>query len=379
MKKEESHIKLYANGLLFLREKAFDGSELIDLRHSLEKSLKLETPGRRFGLYALYLCLFLIGAYLIARFFLKLDTEGIGTPIFLLCCFLPALAGSIHEIFYSRKTIGKIIFAFPIAYALFRLLGPESMKSDLLLIAACLIFIFGGWIFLLLRWSDASKVLPNIKPALKDLKLKKILVFQGMMQDIEGHEEEVTLEILPNSHLIYKVNNEIPNEWVQADVMRLSLTPPNQFLAPWHDAPLASEETQGLKFYQRKMSEEEQVEVNNIRKKFLKKAFISLLPSLYLTAFFVRFVESIINSNFSSELSVMGWTITLILGNIYPLKCVFSWHTLKKDQSNKLIVSVWEDGIDREQNRLLDEVLPESGMLWSSEGHPSGWRLIKKF
>lgn len=366
-------MELYANGIKYDSTRELDGIEAKILKSKLHNERKLYKWHYRSGLLVFYLCILSVLIERTYTLFLNGNIEHSGFFIFVFCCVFPPLIGILQEIIFPFKLWSRLLFVLICLFFITTQLFDSLVNSDVVISSVVLITLLFAWVMILLRWFDAKKYSPILTEGLKDLENAKVDRFIEL--DDEGNEL-INLETLPKSHLIYRIDDENYPKWEVAEVVEISNTKPDEYLAPWYYAPTDALEN-GLKYFQRKITQDEASELAGISRRIKRKTFVSILPSIYLSALGVRFVENILNKNIEPELSNTGWIIAVSIGLIFPIRWLNKWLKLRKDIKAQQVVSIWGQYEDETKDILLEEVLPESGLLWSQNNRPSYWRVRK--
>lgn len=363
----------YANGLKFDAARFLAKDEAPAFLRKMEIAKRNYTWHLRIGRFVFYSSLFAISIAFLVSLLSIYDISETWIVPFLFCILLTAIAGVLQEMIFGFRIWIRAIFTIPLIYVLLGLVFPSLLVNEGTMSAILIIFVFAGWIMILLRWFDARRSLPLVSAGLEDFHEGKVYSF--LDYDDEGNE--FRLEVFPNSKLIYKFQDKTITKWEAADVKEVALEKPDEFLAPWYYAPEEDSET-GMQFYQRAMSSSELEELVEIRKNFLRKSWISVLPGIYLSAIGVRFIENLMNWNIEPELSTNGWFAAIMLGMLIPVKSILRWKSLSNDLNTRTIVSAWSKESEDHHSELIEEFLQESNLLWSLNNRPSDLRLVSQ-
>jgi len=291
------------------------------------------------------------------------------------CCLLPPIVGTAEEIIFSTSTLSRILFSLVFGFSISIGLIQGISKPSIFWWGAVLFLFFGGWIMILLRWYDAKKIYPMFAGVFRDLKSGHVEIFRTESEDFG----ELKLEIFPESHLIYRFNDDEHEEWERADVIEIMPAPVGEHIAPWTNAP-KNVDVNDVEFYQRHMTSNEINEIVEIKKRLDRKALVSIIPSLFITAYIVRAIENIAMREMNPEISIYGWIAVFIVCLIFPLRWKYSSRLLNRDLEKKQVISAWRSSEELKPGKvLIAEILSESGLLWFSNGMPSPLRLTRTF
>src|SRR5688572_32330588 len=102
---------LYANGIKFDRPMQLNEEELSSFMRRYKTQFQMYRWHFRIGLFVLYACLFVIALELIYSVLPVNRFPDSGFFVFIFCCLLPPLAGSVQEIIFSASKRPRFLFS----------------------------------------------------------------------------------------------------------------------------------------------------------------------------------------------------------------------------------------------------------------------------
>lgn len=355
----------WCEGLPLAGRKRLSDKEAADLRRwvgTAGRSLKLARWIGRIGFSIAGLGL---------SFFILLNASTAGEQhsgalglTFAAALFGPGLLGVLQETFsgfsrLSRRLFAAVLVALSLGLLLTARYG-NTVLSDGLEGLGFLSMLFGGWSMLFIRWNEAKKLGPALELARSDAETGEILEFAGKQTP------SLRREILPLSHLAYRINGRLQENWEVSRLLSVAEAPEGELEASWHGQPESARD--GAVYSQRHFSEEEAGELNRLTSRMIRKASVSLLAGTWFAAMAFRLIEDLIKRKMGGDLSWYGWVGAGLVGSFFFGKYFLVWTRLKADREQGLMVKV------KEADGSTTELLPLSGIVWSAQGVPAPWR-----
>jgi hypothetical protein len=366
---------LWCNGLPFKERRMLSDTERLELLRRMASAERKY----RFGYWASCVVRWITLISLIASIAMcvqdKNDNSNAAMLAMAIVIFLPAIGGVLQEIIigynnWVRFILIPVLVLFVVGVVLS---NGHSLQGamDIAMGVSAGIILFGGWIFLLMRWRIGLELREPLKQALLDVKQGEVLVFENECS-IESEKRLPRIELLPNSQFLYRLNDNLVEK---LEVLRsVSVSKAKGLSVPMDLGNVPQEVLeQDLEYFRRTLTDSELAELKRISNRQLRRAFIQSLGTLWITAQVVRLIENIFNRHFDPGLSGPAWLLVILVGLLVWWINFRVWLRLRLDIKERVILSARRKGTPIVDDPL-EECLSESKLVWSQEGKPTGWR-----
>lgn len=200
---------------------------------------------------------------------------------------------------------------------------------------------------------------------------------------LQENNEPYELEVLPPSNRLWRVNEEMVYDWISHTPVWVAEVPEIAHVAAEWVSPAENAPQDEPHFNWRALSEAEKLEISRLANKLVLK----LLPiTLFFTAWllllaFTAFRSGGVPADIISFLVLI--VITLAINWQFIIRCLQASRLRRDRDAGQVVILRWlrqeEDAEANRESTLTPpvEVLPRTRFVWTEDGKPAAWRLVK--
>lgn len=236
----------------------------------------------------------------------------------------------------------------------------------------------------------------------RDLRRTSVRVFEGVLTDVDlledeervdatqrrllslglltlGSPETQTIEVLPVSRRVWRVNGEATVPWVEANWKEVTNAP--EAASPWlhtNNALTSGPRTSDGAEHRRRLSDRERAELKRETRRHWLGAFIA---ALVMTSWLLIIVVLAFTTGGVPKAASWWGMIHVVLATFTADTFFLSrWAQARKlyrdIRGGEVRVEFGDGSPERDQPALPTETLPNSERLWTQAGRPAAWRRI---
>jgi hypothetical protein len=351
-------VELWCEGLPHVGERELGDVELRALRTRVEEEQR-RRQWRHRGLLAVNVVAM---ATTVAFVLLNPGDQALGLT----------LAAALGVMFFAFAALGAVYGALLAETPL----GRWSLRAGLVGLVLPQSFVFGPVIVLLMGgpaalwfgWKEQRRLRSSFAVVEADLAEGTVLRFEAEAE-AEG-PQTIVVEVLPRSGLLHAVQGEPAPGWSPMEIQRI-LTPHDP------DDQWPSEAHRGYQlddashtYRERAATPAEQDELRRLRRRLIKLVVTETLALAWGAAALVSVLGRLV------PWPQLSLAISIVAGSLIVWRAwshVIDWRRLGRDLAIGRVLRAWSSGADL-RGEPDAEFLPCSGIYWTEDGKPSGWR-----
>jgi uncharacterized membrane protein (DUF485 family) len=290
--------------------------------------------------------------------------------------------GVIEAAIWSPRACARWLFRLGLACVVVMLGAFDSLPEGLaigVMVPACIFGIFGGAASLWARASSVRRSRSAFAVVELDLADGHVMCFGGVGSD--GEDEygpssplELAIEILPRSRLHYRLNGAVVPEWETVELHRVAVARAEHWELSYSDQAADLQRLDEDHTYrERALTPAEVAEVRKHRARLARRTALEALAAAFTAAILVRFVETVLQWRYASQISQAGWIAIGLIVILRVWRAAVVWRALGADLANGRVLLAWSRGGSRD-DPPTSEILSRSLLVWTVEGEPPTWR-----